>query len=158
MIIMTISLKSSDQKLAKRTINAAGKVSSYFERPLEGWIRAFQFAIGLRVVDLATRLGISSNSVYVAIKNERSGRITLNQLSKVAEAMGGKLVYAIIPKDGNVERMLLEQARKKATKIIRRSDALMALDDQTEKWPKPEELIEELAHEIVEEMPRNFWD
>ena len=75
----------------------------------------------------------------------------------MAEAMGGKLVYAIIPREGSIEEIVMAQARKKARRIIQRTRAHMALEEQTEGLRSLEELIEELAEEIVREMPRDFW-
>ena len=153
-----MSVSSTIRKLTRNKINHAAEVSSYFERPVGGWIAAFQYAIGLNVKNLAGRLGVSCNSVYRARKNEQSGSISLNQLNKIAGAMGGKLVYAIIPIDGQVEKIIMNQARKKADKIIRRAYAHMALEDQTEGLPDLESLIENLTEEMVQEIPRNFWN
>lgn len=106
---------------------------------------------------LADRVGISRNNVYSAIKNEQSGSISLNQLEKMADAMGGKLVYAIIPRQGEVDDIIMAQARKKAKRIIQRTRAHMALEEQIEGLRSQEEMIEELAREIAREMPRDFW-
>jgi cell division protein FtsB len=75
----------------------------------------------------------------------------------MAEAMGGKLVYAIIPHKGAVEEIVMAQARRKAKRIIQRTRAHMALEEQIEGLRSQEEMIEELAKEIAREMPRDFW-
>ena len=77
--------------------------------------------------------------------------------SLMADAMGGKLVYAIIPRDGAVEDIVMTQARAKARRIIQRTRAHMALEEQTEGLRSQDEMIEELAGEIAREMPRDFW-
>jgi len=106
---------------------------------------------------LAERLGISRNSIYGSIQNEQAGTISLNQLDKIAEAMGGRLVYAIIPREGAVEEIVLAQARKKARRIIQRTRAHMALEEQTEGLRSEEKMVEELAAEIIREGRRDFW-
>jgi len=71
--------------------------------------------------------------------------------------MGGKLVYAIIPREGTVDEIVMTQARKKAKRIIQRTRDHMALEEQTEGLRSREEMIEDLASEIAREMPRGFW-
>lgn len=152
-----MSVSRAKQRQAEGKINQARQVAQAFARPLGGWIATFQEAIGMSAPALAERLGVSRNSVYSSIQNEQAGTISLNQLDKMAEAMGGKLVYAIIPREGPVEEIIIAQARKKARRIIQRTRAHMALEEQTEGLRSEEEMIEELAGEIAREMPRDFW-
>ncbi|PIE15874.1 MAG: transcriptional regulator [Rhodobacterales bacterium] len=152
-----MSVSRAKQRQAESKINQAVQMAQAFAKPLGGWIATFQEAIGMSAPALAERLGVSRNSVYSSIQNERAGTISLNQLDKMAEAMGGKLVYAIIPREGPVEEIVMAQARKKAKRIIQRTRAHMALEEQIEGLRSQEEMIEELAREIVREMPRDFW-
>lgn len=152
-----MSVSRAKQRQAEVKINQARQVAQAFARPLGGWIATFQEAIGMSAPALAERLGVSRNSVYSAIQNEKAGSISLNQLDKMAEAMGGKLVYAIIPREGPVEEIVMAQARKKARRIIQRTRAHMALEEQTEGLRSQEEMIEELAGEIARDVPRDFW-
>ena len=145
------------QRQAKNRIKQASRVSEAFETPLGGWLATFQQAIGMSAPALAERLGISRNSVYSSIKKERIGSISVKQLEKMAEAMGGKLIYAIVPREGPIEEIIMAQARKKAKRIIQRTRAHMALEEQTEGLRSQVEMIEELASEMVREMPRDFW-
>ncbi len=152
---MTVS--RTKQRQAEGKINQVAQAAQALAKPLGGWIATFQEAIGLSAPALAGRLGVSRNSVYSSIQNEQAGTISLNQLEKMAEAMGGKLVYAIIPREGPVEEIVMAQARKKAKRIIQRTRAHMALEEQTEGLRSQEEMTEELAEEIAREMPRDFW-
>ena len=106
---------------------------------------------------LAERLEVSRNTIYTSIKNEQAGTISLNQLGKIAEAMGGRLVYAIVPREGPVEEIVLAQARAKARRIIQRTRAHMALEEQSEGLRSEEEMVEELAADIIREGRRDFW-
>ena len=152
-----MSVARTKKRQAESKILQASKVSQAFERPLGGWLVTFQEAIGMSVAALADRLEISRNSVYSSIEKERLGSISVNQLEKLADAMGGKLVYAIVPREGGTEDILMAQARKKAKRIIQRTRAHMALEAQTEGLRGEEEMIEELAVEMVHEMPKDFW-
>lgn len=152
-----MSVSRAKQRQAESKINLAAQMAQAFTNPLGGWIATFQEAIGMSAPALAERLDVSRNSVYSSIQNEQAGTISLNQLEKMAEAMGGKLVYAIIPREGPVEEIVMAQARKKAKRIIQRTRAHMALEEQIEGLRSQEEMIEELASEIAREMPKNFW-
>ena len=146
------------QRQAANKVNRVSEAADSLSKPLGGWIATFQAAIGMNTPTLAKRLGITRNSAYSSIRNECSGSISLNQLDKVAKAMGGKLVYAIVPLEGPVEEIVKGQARKKAKRIIQRARAQMALEEQTDGLRSQEEMIEELATDMMREMPRNFWN
>ena len=152
-----MSFSRTKQRQAEEKINQAAQAAQTFVKPVGGWILTFQEAIGIGASTVAERLGVSRNSVYSSVRNERAGTISLNQLEKMAEAMGGTLVYAIIPREGPVEEIVMAQARKKARRIVQRTRAHMALEEQTEGLRSKEEMIGELASEIAREMPRDFW-
>lgn len=152
-----MTVASTKKRQAKNKVNQALEASQVLAKPLGGWIVTFQEAIGMNAPALAERLGVSRNSVYSSIEKEQAGSISVNQLDKMAEAMGGKLVYAIVPREGPVDQTVLAQARKKAKRIIQRTHAHMALEEQTEGLRNQKEMIEELAAEMVREMPRDFW-
>lgn len=152
-----MSVSRAKQRQAASKINRAAEISQAFAKPLGGWIATFQEAIGMSAPVLAARLSVSRNSVYSSIQNEQAGTVSLNQLEKMADAMGGKLVYAIVPREGPVENIVMAQARAKAKRIIGRTRAHMALEEQTEGLRSQDQMIEELAGEIAREIPRDFW-
>lgn len=122
-----------------------------------GWIERFRLALGMSITDLAERVGVSRPSISKLESREKDGSVTIKQIDKIAEAMGGKLVYAIVPTEGKMEDIVMNQARKKAKRIIRRTRAHMALEAQSEGLQSQEEAIEELAEEMAREMARDFW-
>ncbi|MFZ7093620.1 hypothetical protein [Primorskyibacter sp. 2E233] len=152
-----MSVTRAKQRQAQERINQAASLAKSLAKPIGGWIATFQEAIGMNAPALAERLGISRNNIYAAIQNEQAGTISVNQLEKIAEAMGGRFVYAIIPREGPVEEIVLAQARAKARRIIQRTRAHMALEEQTEGLRSEAEMIEELAADIIREGRRDFW-
>ncbi|MDR9453406.1 MAG: hypothetical protein RI542_05660, partial [Wenzhouxiangella sp.] len=88
---------------------------------------------------------------------EREGAITINQMQKLANAMGGRFVYAIVP-EGGVDEVIQAQARRKAESRIRRAGAHMALEKQSLSSVQTKQRIEALADELVRDMPPDFWD
>jgi len=152
-----MSVSRVKQRQATGKVNNAAQMADCLEKPIGGWIATFQEATGMTAPALANRLGVTRNNVYGSIRNEQAGTISLNRLDKMAEAMGGRLVYAIVPREGLVEEIVMTQARKRARRIIQRTRTHMALEEQTEGLRSQEEMIEELAREIAGEMPGNFW-
>lgn len=152
-----MSVTRAKQRQAKERVNQAGSLVKLLAKPVGGWIATFQEAIGMNAPALAERLGISRNNIYAAIQNEQAGTISLNQMEKIAEAMGGRLVYAIIPREGPVEEIVMAQARTKARRIIQRTRAHMALEEQSEGLRSEAEMIEDLAADIIREGRRDFW-
>lgn len=71
--------------------------------------------------------------------------------------MGGRVVYAIVPREGAVEEIVLTQARAKARRIIRRTRAHMAIEEQSEGLRSEADMVEELAADIIREGRRDFW-
>lgn len=152
-----MSLSRAKQRQAQDRINQAAGLTMSLAKPLGGWIAAFQEAIAMNAPALAERLRVSRNSIYASIQNEQAGTISLNQLDKIAEAMGGRLVYAIIPREGPVEEIVLAQARAKARRILQRTQAHMALEEPSEGLRGEADMIEELAADIIHEGRRDFW-
>jgi len=152
-----MSVPRAKQRQAQERVNQAGSLAKSLAKPIGGWIATFQEAIGMNAPALAERLGISRNNIYAAIQNEQAGTISVNQLEKIAGAMGGRLVYAIIPREGPVEEIVLAQARAKARRIIKRTRAHMALEEQSEGLRSETEMIEDLAADIIREGRRDFW-
>ncbi len=75
-------------------------------RPVHGWLRAIRSGLGLTGVEAARRLGVQPPRVVEMEKNEITGAITLKVLERAAEAMGCKLVYALIPRAGSLQETL----------------------------------------------------
>jgi predicted DNA-binding mobile mystery protein A len=79
-----------------------GKLASFrkvldVERPEGGWIRAVREALDITNTQLAARLGMQPQSVADIQSAELGESIKIQTLRKLAEALGCKLVYAIVP-------------------------------------------------------------
>ena len=138
----------------------ARKKAHQLESPVEGWLATFRRALGMSQADVATRLGVGRASVQQAERRETDGAITLDKMDKIASAMGGRLVYAIVPGGSpkqKVSDMIDDQARAKASALNRYANIQMALENQALSKERNREKVEELAAEIARTMPRGFW-
>ena len=152
-----MSVKSTVRKQYVRIVDRAAKQLTNIQKPSEGWLAMLRKALGMSGSEVATRMGVSRNAIYQAERNERDGAITINQMQKLAEAMGGRFVYAIVP-ERSVEDVIRAQAQRKAEALIRRASAHMALEKQSLPSAQTKRRIEELADELVRDMPPDFWE
>src|SRR5688500_3521788 len=71
--------------------------------PQKGWVHTIRTSLGMTLRQLAERLHKRPQTVQDYEKNEESGTITLQTLKEIAEALDLKLVYALVPKEGNLQ-------------------------------------------------------
>ena len=129
-----------------------------FARPHRGWIKAVREALGMTTAQLARRIGVSQPRITELEQAEIDDKITLGSLRRAAEALNCTLVYAIVPNNSTLENIVLDRARKKATKILAGVNHTMALEDQNLSDEDIRSEIENLAHEIIVKKPRIIWD
>jgi predicted DNA-binding mobile mystery protein A len=126
-------------------------------RPPKGWLRAIRDALGMTTAQFARRLGVSQPRIIELEQSEVSGGVTLKTLQRAAEALGCRLVYALVP-----EQPLEDTVRARAELIAaRQSSAVehtMRLEDQAVTTKKAGK---ELRQRRIEELmlrPARLWD
>jgi transcriptional regulator with XRE-family HTH domain len=72
-------------------------------RPQKGWLRAVREATGITVRQMAMRLKKAPTLVAKLERSEAEYRITLGSLRAAADALGCRLVYAIVPRTGSIQ-------------------------------------------------------
>ena len=126
------------------------------ERPNEGWISAVRKSLGMNVRQLAERIGITQQAASKFEQNEIEEVITIKSLRKVAEALGCKLVYAIIPESGKLEDIIHKQAIKKARELVAPVNHTMLLEGQ--EVGNFNEKIIEIANELTKNPNSKLWE
>jgi predicted DNA-binding mobile mystery protein A len=126
-------------------------------RPPKGWLRAIRDALGMTTAQFARRLGVSQPRIIELEQSEASGGVTLNTLQRAAEALGCRLVYALVP-----ERPLAETVRERADLIAERHlasvEQTMRLEDQA---VKSKTAGKELRRRMIDDLlrrPARLWD
>eukprot|EP00438_Fugacium_kawagutii_P014981 Skav233283 [mRNA] locus=scaffold7558:2923:3390:- [translate_table: standard] len=151
------AVKSVIKRQYARLADQAAKTGRGIAAPPEGWIATLRKALGMSAPTLARRMGITKASIYQAERMERDGGVTLDRMERIAEALGGRFVYAIIP-DESVDAMMQAQARLKAEAIVKRAGVHMALEKQALNAVQTEEEINRITEELLRDMPRDFWE
>ncbi len=125
-------------------------------RPTKGWINAIRRSIGMTVEQLANRIGVSQQAISQVEKNEISDSLTLKSIRRAAEAMNCKFVYAVVPEEKSLRKLVKSQALKKAKETVQAVDQSMLLEAQS--VGDREEKIEELANELANNPNSKLWE
>jgi predicted DNA-binding mobile mystery protein A len=87
------------------------------ESPTRGLLRAVRQALGVPTEEIAKKLGVNTSVVFALERRELSFSIQLRSLGRMARAMGCKVVYGIVPRDGEtLEELGEERFWRKALK------------------------------------------
>jgi len=130
-------------------------------RPKEGWIKTVRSALVMSGAALSKRLGGHRTTVSYLERSELDGGITLKKMQEVAEAMHCRFVYAIVPAGGkseSIEMIIEQQAETIARRIVENTSVHMMLEAQQLSKDENEKEIQRLKKQIVEDIPRNFWE
>jgi transcriptional regulator with XRE-family HTH domain len=100
------------------------------KRPTQQLLRRVRQVLGLRSAELAREVGVNRSVLFRLEESEGRGTISLNAMTRVAQAMGCKVVYAVIPKNGPTFQEMVE--RKKWTKLLAAEEEAVTLDQGTE--------------------------
>ena len=125
------------------------------DRPSGGWIRAVRTSLGMSVRQMAERMGIRQQSAARLEKNEVDDVIKLKSLRKAAEALDCKLVYALVPNEGDLAGIVRKQALRKASDIVDPVDQSMMLEGQN--VGDRQEKILQIADELARNPSPRLW-
>jgi len=125
--------------------------------PAKGWLATIRTALGMPMNSLATKLGITATGIKRMEQREANGSISLQVLRKAADALDMHLVYALVPKDGSLQKLIERRALAVAQEIVLRTHQTMTLEGQAVTDERLREAIAEKAEELQREMPRILW-
>jgi predicted DNA-binding mobile mystery protein A len=126
-------------------------------RPPRGWIRAIREALGMTTGQLAKRLGVRQPRVIELERGEATGNITVKSLERAAEALGCRLVYALVPKEPLADTIrnrasVLAEQQLAAVEQTMRLEAQEVSDNSVREEAR-KQLVEKLLHR-----PARLWD
>jgi len=147
-------VKQLARRQLDRRLDRLRRVSSLAQRPRGGWIAALRNALGMSQEELARRMGVSRQAVGQLERREAEGTATLQAVEQAARALGGELMYAIVP-----ARSITETLKRRADRLAHRLTAsvrhTMRLEDQA-----PDRPLDERAKEIARvllDKPSRLW-
>jgi transcriptional regulator with XRE-family HTH domain len=78
------------------------------KKPTNELLRAVRQALRVPVAEIAEKMGVGRSAVFDLEAREPRNTITLRSMSRMAEAMGCKVVYGIVPEHGRTLEELAE--------------------------------------------------
>jgi len=125
--------------------------------PIEEQIKIIRKALGMSQVQLAKKLDFSSNVPIVKMEKGQIENPTIDTLKKYAEALGCELLVRFVPKK-EIEKMVDEQAEKKAREIVSLSVGNSAMELQKPDDDVIEDEIEELKYDLMHKKRSRIWN
>ena len=126
-------------------------------RPRMGWVRAVRDALGMSTRQLAARMGVAQATVVQLERSEANGTVQLATLRRAADALNCDVVYALVPRDGSLKRTVQEQARRRASALVKAVDRSMELEDQA--VTEPAEMRAAMDRAVLQlAASRRLWD
>jgi len=152
---MTPRDRGMARRALDRRLDAVRQSEDTFARPAGGWIKALREALGMSTAQFARRMGTHRSAAYVLEEHELDEGIRLSTLRRAADALGCRLVYALVPDESlqaTVERRATALARARLGSVLQ----TMALEDQAVEEAEIAAQIDELARSLVDS--RELWD
>lgn len=148
--LSSLQLSQVDQRLApwRRMANDVP--------PRGGWLRAIRKALGMSTAQLAGRLGVAQQAIANFERNEAAGKITLQSLQRVAQALDCRVVYAVVP-NKPLAQMRRARALELADRLVRPVAHSMKLEAQGVSAKETQRQRKELADEILRGSARKLW-
>lgn len=153
---MSKLLKHLDLSLVDEALAAYAQAVE--ERPPSGWVRAIREALGMTRAQLAARVGVAESTINTLERSEARGAISISSLDKLAAGLGGRLVYAIVPREAaSFSEMATKQAHAVARKKLGRVAHSMKLEDQSISPGHQRRQLEQIVESLMKGSRRNLW-
>lgn len=124
--------------------------------PPKGWIKAIREALGMSSRQLAKNMKKMNSEILAMERREAEGKITLHTLKQAAQALGCRLVYALVP-DHSLESMVHNRAMDAAQRIVSQTSQSMLLENQKVTDQKTEAQRKDLAFELERKLDPRIW-
>lgn len=125
---------------------------SVIERPPQGWLKTIREFLGMTTTQLAKKINVTQPRVVSLEKNEKNTKIST--MERIADALNCDFVYAFVPRK-NIDDIIYNQAKKKATKILNKVNTNMGLENQLS---YNKETLDDLIKELLHDNIARIWD
>lgn len=128
-----------------------------FERPYRGWLKAIRQTLGMTTQQAATRMGVSRPRISALEQDELKGSLTLATLERAAQALGCRLIYALVPEE-SLQTTVEVQAQRQADALLKRAGHTMSLEAQATSQQESDAQRQRLINDFLEGNPARLWD
>ena len=112
-------MREEERELARRRLDKELRYYRLADRekhPTEQLLRRVRQVLGLRSAEVARAVGVNRSVLFRLEGSEARGTISLRAMSRVAQAMNCKVIYAVIPSDGTTLEEMVD--RRKWKKLL----------------------------------------
>ena len=105
-------MRERERKLALKRLDAEMRWYQRAGRMKSGTndlLRAVRKALRIPVGEIAEKMGVNRSGVFGLEARELESKVSLSSMSRMAEAMGCKVVYGIVPVEGKTFAWLAEK-------------------------------------------------
>jgi transcriptional regulator with XRE-family HTH domain len=96
-------MREVERRLVRRKLDAEMKVFRQAARrknSTQVLLRAVRLTLNIPVKEISEKMGVDRSVMYGLEDSERNRTITLRSLGRMAEAMGCRVVYGVVPLEG----------------------------------------------------------
>ena len=96
-------MREKERRLERRRLDVEMRPyrrAGLARKPTNGLLRAVRLALRVPAAEIAGKMGISCTRVFDLERRELKNSATLRTMSRMAQAMGCKMVYGIVPLRG----------------------------------------------------------
>ena len=150
----------SNREAAQRALDSrlSGlRDADHLRTPPAGWIKAIRQALGMTTAQLGRRMGVSQPRIVELEQAEVERSLTLKSLERAAEALGCRLVYALVPHEP-LETRVRRQAEAVAFDHMAAASHSMRLEGQEPASGAEEREVQRLATELLSRRVARLWD
>lgn len=126
--------------------------------PPSGWIFSVRSSLGMSLVQLGKKMGVSAQSIREMEQREKQGSVSLKNLDDLAKAFGLRLTYGFYSPDKDLKKIINDRAHKVAELIVARTHKTMQLENQANSRARLKRAIKERAGEIIDKNIKRLWD
>ena len=105
-------MRERERKMARKKLDLEMKPFRWAARekhPTDELLRTVRHALGIRVKEIAARMGVNPSQVFQLEKREVVHTATALSLARMAKAMGCRFIYGIVPEGGKTMERLAEE-------------------------------------------------
>lgn len=154
-----MSTRAHQAKLRRRELTrlAVAMEELPLSSPRKGWISSIRRAIGMTGQQLARRLHVDPSAVSRLERSESKRTITLSHLDRAAEALGCRVVYALVPNEP-LDDTIRARARAAARRLRKPVAHSMTLEDQSLGREAAQDREEILAEDLIGKLDPILWE
>ncbi len=151
------SFRATVVKQYRRLVDGTVKAALTIDTPPEGWARTVRKALGIPISIISKRSGLSKAEIFRIERREVDGKVQLDTLRRLAQAMDCELHYAIVPRR-KVDELISEKAHEAAVRIVSEMSTHMELEMQGLSKRQIDDQVRVVQSQLLGMSSQSFWN